>query len=151
VRREYAWILVAAVVSAALVGGYALAGGTSYKPAASPDPCAPRHWPTVSGATQIAEQVALSALGGAACQLGVSREELTLAFASQSRLDAFSKQHGFSKQRIDDAAKAGLLKAIDDGQNSGEFNSLEAFVLRAAAQLAPIDKLIQYVRQALGG
>ena len=87
--RQTAWLVAAAAIALALVGVYALAGGTSYKPDASPDPCAPYRWPNgVSGATAITEQVGLSALAGAACDLGVSREELTLAFADQGRLDA---------------------------------------------------------------
>ena len=44
----------------------------------------------------------------------------------------------------------GLLRAIDDGERSGAINSVEAFVLRLAAQAAPIDKLIEYVREGLG-
>ena len=114
-----AWLLAAAAIAVALVGGYALAGGTDYKPDASPDPCAPYHWPDgVSGATAIAEQVGLSALGGAACDLGVSREELTLAFADQGRLDAFEKKHGFSQSRVDEAARSGLNRAVDEGEQS---------------------------------
>jgi hypothetical protein len=145
-----AWLLAAAAIAIVLAGGYALAGGTDYKPDASPDPCAPYHWPDgVSGATAIAEQVGLSALGGAACDLGVSREELTLAFADQGRLDAFEKKHGFSQSRVDEAARSGLNRAVDEGQQSGAFNSVEAFVLHAAIGLAPIDKLISYVRQYL--
>jgi hypothetical protein len=144
-----AWLLAAAAIAVALVGGYALAGGTDYKPDASPDPCAPYHWPDgVSGAA-IAEQVGLSALGGAACDLGVSREELTLAFADQGRLDAFEKKHGFSQDRVDEAARSGLNRAVDEGEQAGAFNSVEAFVLHAAIGLAPIDKLISYVRQYL--
>ena len=92
---------------------------------------------------------ALSALGGAACDLGVSREELTLAFADQGRLDAFEKKHGFSQDRVDEAARAGLQPAVDEGEQAGAFNSVEAFVLHAAIGLAPIDKLISYVRQYL--
>jgi hypothetical protein len=145
-----AWLLAAAGIAVALVGGYALAGGTDYKPAASPDPCAPSHWPDgVSGTTAITEQVGLSALGGAACDLGVSREELTLAFADQGRLDQFEKKHGISQARIDEAARAGLNRAVDEGEQAGAFNSVEAFVLHAAIGLAPIDKLISYVRQNL--
>ena len=145
-----AWLLAAAAIAVVLAGGYALAGGTDYKPDASPDPCAPYHWPDgVSGATAIAEQVGLSALGGAACDLGVSREELTLAFADQGRLDAFEKKHGFSQGRVDEAARSGLNRAVDEGEQSGAFNSVEAFVLHAAIGLAPIDKLISYVRQYL--
>ena len=142
-------VVVAAVVSAALVAGYAVAGGTDYAPAATRDPCTPRHWPDIRGTTALETQVALSALSGAACTLGVSREELTLAFTDQRRLDQFARKHGFSKARIDDAARAGLQRAIDDGEHSGSINSVEAFLLRAAAAAAPIDRLIAYVRQAL--
>jgi hypothetical protein len=145
-----AWLLAAAAIAIALMGGYALAGGSDYKPDASPDPCAPYRWPDgVSGTTAIAEQVGLSALGGAACDLGVSREELTLAFADQGRLDAFEKKHGFTSDRVDEAARSGLNRAVDEGEQAGAFNSVETFVLHAAIGLAPIDKLISYVRQYL--
>jgi hypothetical protein len=149
VSRGAGWLLAAAVASAALVGAYALAGGADYQPAATPDPCRPRHWPSINGTSQLAAQVTLSALSGAACTLGVSREELTLAFADRGRLDRFARDHGFSKSRIDDAARAGLNRAIDDGQRSGAINSAEALVLRLAAAAAPIDRLIGYVRQGL--
>ena len=148
--RQMAWLSAAAAIALALVGIYAVAGGTDYTPAASPDPCAPYHWPLgVSGATAITEQVGLSALGGAACDLGVSREELTLAFADQGRLDAFEKKHGFTSGRVNQAARAGLNRAVDEGEQAGAFNSVEAFLLHAAIGLAPIDKLISYVRQYL--
>jgi hypothetical protein len=149
VSRGMAAVLIAVVIAAGLVGVYALAGGADYAPAATPDPCTPRHWPDVSGLSEIETQVAVSALGGAACTLGVSREELTLAFTDQSRLNAFARKHGFSKSRIDDAARAGLNRAIDDGEHSGAINGVEAFLLRAAAAATPIDKLIAYVRQSL--
>jgi hypothetical protein len=41
--RQMAWLPAAAAIALALVGVYAVAGGTDYKPAASPDPCAPYH------------------------------------------------------------------------------------------------------------
>jgi len=150
VTRQTAWLVAAAAIALALAGVYALAGGTDYKPDAAPDPCAPYRWPQrVSGATAITEQVGLSALGGGACDLGVSREELTLAFADQGRLDAFEKKHGFSSGRVNEAARAGLNRAVDEGEQAGAFNSVEAFLLHAAIGLAPIDKLISYVRQYL--
>jgi len=149
VSRGLTAVVAAAVIAAVLVGVYALAGGADYAPAATPDPCTPRHWPKTNGLSDIETQVAVSALGGAACTLGVSREELTLAFTDQSRLNAFAKKHGFSKGRIDDAARAGLNRAIDDGEHSGAINGVEAFLLRAAVAAAPIDKLIQYVRGSL--
>ena len=100
--------------------------------------------------TQIAEQVAYSALDGAACKLGTSREELTLAFTSRDRLDEFARSHHLSTSQVDAAARVGLLRAVDDGERSGAFNSVEAFVLRIAARAAPVDRLIEYVRQELG-
>ena len=81
-------LLLAAVAAAVLlVGVYVAAGGTSYRPVAAADPCLPRSWPAVHGTSQIAEQVTYSALDGAACKLGVSGEELTLAFSSRGSVD----------------------------------------------------------------
>lgn len=145
-----AWIAVAALVSALLVVGYAAAGGTDYKPAAGRDPCKPRAWPDVSGMNAVAEQVALSAIEGAACKLGVSGEELALAFTSQQRLDEFAKKRGISQKQIQDAARDGLLRGIDEGEKSGAINGIEAFVLRLAARNTPIDRLIEYVRGSFG-
>ena len=47
------------------------------------DPCKPRPWRNPAGLQQIAQQFTLSALDGAACQLGVSRETLARALATQ--------------------------------------------------------------------
>ena len=105
--RPVTFVAAAAVAAALLVGAYVAAGGTSYRPSASPDPCAPRHWPPVSGATQIAEQMTLSALAGAACTLGVRPEELTIAFANQAGLQQFAREHHISRSRLDDAARPG--------------------------------------------
>jgi len=143
-------LLAAAAASALLVAVYLAVGGRDYKPLPTADPCLSRSWPEVHGATQIAEQVAYSALAGAACKLGTSREELTLAFASRDKLDEFARAHHITTAQIDQAAHDGLTRAIDDGEQSGAINGVEAFVLRLAAQAAPVDKLIEYVRQGLG-
>jgi len=150
VSRSVRWLLVPAIAGVALIGVYALAGGTSYQPAATPDPCQPRSWPDNTGAGDLAQQVTLSALDGAACKLGVSSEELTLAFTSRDRLDRFGSDHGLSHTQIEDAARDGLNRAIDDGERSGTLNTFEAIALRLAVRVTPIDKLIDYVRQSLG-
>ena len=144
-------LLAAVVASALLVVLYVAAGGRDYRPLATADPCLPRSWPDVHGTTQIAEQVAYSALDGAACKLGTSREELTLAFTSRGRLDEFARSNHLSMAQVAAAARVGLLRAVDDGERSGAFNTVEAFVLRIAARAAPVEKLIEYVRQGLGG
>ena len=67
-------IAISAAASLALVGVYLALGGASYAPAAVADPCAPRELRDQGGFAQVAEQIVLSGLDGAACELGVSRE-----------------------------------------------------------------------------
>jgi hypothetical protein len=79
-----------AIVSAiVLVGIYLAAGGSSYAPAQTQDPCKHRPWRNPEGLDQIAEQFSLSALDGAACQLGVSRETLAQALATPEAREQF--------------------------------------------------------------
>ena len=77
--RSIAWATVAAV---ALVVAYLALGGASYAPAKVADPCATRDWREPQGVEEVAEQIALSGLDGAACELDVSREEMVLALAN---------------------------------------------------------------------
>ena len=65
------------------------------------------------------EQVALSALDGAACELGVSREELVLAVRDEDSLDAFAAEHGISREDAERAVTDGLERAIDDAEEAG--------------------------------
>ena len=78
-------VVGAIVVSLALVGVYVAAGGASYTPEKSRNPCEPRPWHANSGGLEgLAEEFTLSALDGAACQLGVTRE-LTAIIAAAAR------------------------------------------------------------------
>ena len=72
-------------VSAVLVLAYLAAGGSDYAPAKTQDPCKPREWRNPEGLQEIAQQFSLSALDGAACKLGVSRETLAQALATKTR------------------------------------------------------------------
>ena len=88
--RSAAVIAAAVAVSAALVLAYAALGGGRYTPTPAADPCAPRAWRSPHGLQQALEQIVLSTADGAACDLGVSREELVLALGSESDLDRFA-------------------------------------------------------------
>jgi hypothetical protein len=145
------WPVAALVATAALVGAYLALGGRDYAPAAVPNPCAPRHWHKVADFSDLENEVALSALDGAACRLHVAQPALALAFTSESRLRAFARRHGLSTLEIAAAARAGLDRAISDGQRSGVINELEGLVLHAAADRVPVDQLIRLVRGVLGG
>ncbi|HYX84762.1 MAG TPA: hypothetical protein VE777_07310 [Gaiellales bacterium] len=139
----------AAVVAAVLLGVFAAAGGLAYTPASPPSPCAPRHWGPVSSLADVENEVALSALAGAACRLHVSREALVLAFVDRARLDAFRTSHGITDARLGDAAKAGLLRAIADAQAAGRLNGIEAYLLRTAAEHVPADRAAELIRRLL--
>jgi hypothetical protein len=139
------------VLAVGAVLGYQIsAGGLDYKPAALANPCRPQPWRDTHGLTDVENRVALSALAGAACTLHVSREDLVLAFASDSRLARFRRAHHLSDQRLGAAAKAGLLRAIDDAQRAGRLNGLEATAIRFAAQQVPASQVTGLVRRLLG-
>ena len=148
-RRSYAWLLVAVVLSAALVGWYVVAGGRDYKPSADPNPCLPRKWAVTNGMSDVLQQITLSALYGAACNLHVNQYDLALAFTSQSRLSQFGNEHNISQAKLSSAVQAGVDKAVTDAQKAGRINALEAFGLQALVSALPTDRIIGYVQQAL--
>ena len=86
-------IALATAAAVTLVVVYLAFGGASYSPAKVADPCVPRAWRNPHGIGEVAEQVVLSAIDGAACKLGVSREAIVLAFANRASLQRFSRQH----------------------------------------------------------
>jgi hypothetical protein len=144
-------VLVAAIVaSAALIGTYLAFGGASYKPVAVADPCKPRPIEKPEGRGEVLQQVALSALDGAACELGVSREELTLALANQSSRERFLREHRVTDQVFEQALRAGLLRAVDDAQRVDAVSGLEASLIRAAIERLPIGVVIDVLQRASG-
>ena len=141
---------VAVLVVALVLGVELAAGGLDYAPAAVADPCQLHPWQDTHGLTDIENRVALSALAGAACDLHVSREDLVLAFASDARLETFRRAHHITDERLSEAARAGLMRAIDDAERAGRLNGLAATALRFAAEHAPADQIIALVRRLLG-
>ena len=145
------WPAAALLTALALVGAYLALGGHDYAPASVPSPCAPRHWHHVSSFGDLENEVALSALDGAACRLHVSQPSLALAFTGTSRLRAFARRHGLSTLEIAAAVRSGVERAISDGQRAGAINEVESLLLREATDHLPVDQLIRLVRGVLGG
>ena len=150
-RGRGLWLLgISIAASLALIGIYIAAGGLDYKPADAADPCAARAWTDPGNLEETVQQFALSATDGAACELGVSREELVAALADeQSRAD-FAEANGLSDTEIEDALRSGLNRAIDDAENADAINPLVATGLRAAVRVLPMDQLIPLVQDASG-
>lgn len=143
------FLVVAAIaVSLALVGAYLAAGGSSYEPAKTQDPCKPRPWRNPEGLAQIAEQFSLSALDGAACQLGVSREALARALATPAARERFTKRYGIDDTELARAVRAGLLRAVDDAERAGALSPLLAGPLRATLRRIPIEQAIELINDA---
>jgi hypothetical protein len=139
---------VAIAASLLLVGTYLAAGGSSYVPAKTQDPCKPRPWRNPEGLQQIAEQFSLSALDGAACQLGVSRETLARALATQASRERFTKRYGIDDAELAKAVRAGLVRAVDDAERAGALSPFLAAPLRAALRRIPLEQAIELVRDA---
>lgn len=145
-----AQVLVAAAIVAAvaLVGTYLAAGGSSYEPAQVRDPCQQRPWSNPRGLGELANQFSNSALDGAACQLGVSREELAQALATPEGRERFSERYGIGDEELARAIRAGLVRAIDDAEEAGALSPLIAGPLRSTVQRIPLDQAIELIDNA---
>jgi hypothetical protein len=146
--RGKALVVGAIVAAMALVGIYLAAGGSSYAPAQTQDPCKHRPWRNPEGLDQIAEQFSLSALDGAACQLGVSRETLAQALASPEARERFSERYGIDDAELAKAIRAGLLRAINDAEDAGALSPLLAAPLRDTVRSIPLDQAIELIQNA---
>ncbi len=143
-------ILVGAAIAASLVlvGVYLAAGGSSYAPVKTQDPCKERQWRDPEDLEQLAEQFSLSALDGAACELGVSRETLARALATPASRERFTQRYGIDDAELARAIRAGLLRAVDDAERAGALSPLLAGPLRATLRQIPIDQAIELIQDA---
>jgi hypothetical protein len=145
-----ALILGSIVVALVLVGAYLAAGGSSYEPKQVQDPCKPRPWSDPQSLGQIANQFTISALDGAACQLGVTRETLALALTTPERREQFEKRYGIDDEKLAKAIRAGLVRAVDDAEEAGALSPLIAVPLRQTLQRIPLDQAIEIINDAQG-
>ena len=130
-------VLVALAAVAAVIVPYVLLGGASYAPAAVADPCATRDWREPGGLEAVLEQVVLSALDGAACDLGVSREDLVLAVRDEESLDAFAEENGISREDAERAVRDGLERAVTDAEEAGALSGFLGALARRAVETVP--------------
>jgi hypothetical protein len=141
--------LVALAVSLGLIGAYLAFGGAVYDTADVADPCEMRD-ASLLAERGVFEGIALSSLDGAACELGVSREELTLALASEEATADFAEAHDIDSDAVNDAVRAGLERAVDDAAAAGRIDGVEETILRTVARNAPVGPAIDAL-QAVSG
>ncbi|MGD9573548.1 MAG: MFS transporter [Thermoleophilia bacterium] len=132
--------LAALVVAGGILVGAALAdGGRDLGRSTLTDPCAQRTGDRGSGFDATLQGIVLDGLAGAACELGVSREDLVLSFGS----DVGTTEIPWDNATIETAVRAGLVRAIDDAEDRGSLPGWVADVLRAGARRAPVEELIE--------
>jgi len=142
-------LIVSAVVAAVVLAGvYLAAGGGAYEPTPVADPCAQREWTSPNGVEEVAQQFFLSALDGAACELGVSRETLAAALATDESRQAFAAEHGVDGTELEAALRAGLVRAIDDAERAGAINAPLASGLREFASRVPVEEALSLYADA---
>jgi hypothetical protein len=146
--RGRALVVVALVLALALTGAYLAAGGLSYTPEKSQDPCKPRPWRNPEGLDEIATQFSLSALDGAACKLGVSRETLARALATDKSREEFARKYGINDAKLSEAIQAGLVRAVDDAEEAGALSPILAAPLRTTVEHIPLDQAIELTKDA---
>lgn len=141
-------VIAAIVVSVALPAVYLAAGGASYAPEKTRDPCVDRPWQNPQGLAEVAQQISLSALDGAACRLGVSREALARALATEEGRERFSERYGIDDEKLAAAIRAALVRAVDDAEEAGALSPLLASPLRGMLEEIPLEQAIQLLRDA---
>jgi hypothetical protein len=143
-------IAVSVGASLLLIVIYLALGGASYAPAKVADPCATRDWRNPQGLEEVGEQIVLSGLDGAACELRVSREEMVLALANSDSRERFAREHGISDQRLEQLVRDGLMRAIDDAVEADAVNPTIANILRGIVRSVPVDELVDLLDRLPG-
>jgi len=147
VRRSALALVVCAAASVTLVGAYSALGDSA--PAVPiVDPCVPREWRATSGVEAAIEQIVLSTADGAACELGVSREELLLALGSGSDLDSFAAENDITRSDAESAIRKGLDGAIGDAEQADAIGAGTARLLRQISENFPIGILLTVLGNA---
>lgn len=143
-----ALIAVAVAAAVLLVAGYAALGDGRSEPARTADPCDPRPFPKPQTNEELAERLTLLALDGAACQLGVTREEVALAVASDRKRARFAETHDLDDDQVESALRAGILRAIEDAERADAIDPTSAAALSTAARYLPLEGIVDSLRDS---
>jgi len=149
VKRAGPYLVALGLVAAVVVPYFALGGG-SFEPTPVADPCEARERFSLDGLGETIERIALNALDGVACELGVSREELVLALRSEEAFTALSVREGIAREQAERAIHEGLVRAVDEADAAGELPGLVAPLVRKAAESVP-PWLVLEALERLGG
>jgi MFS family permease len=122
------------------------AGASEFGRVTIADPCRkdPDPYPG-DGNDAALQRVALSTLNGAACEVGMSREEFIMGLDGKSRFGG----RALTEDDIEPALRSGLRRAIDDAEKRDDLPGSLAMGLGFLVDHAPVSWLID--RLGLGG
>ncbi|MCU0309072.1 MAG: hypothetical protein MUE51_15175 [Thermoleophilia bacterium] len=139
-RRTARIVLALLVAGAALMVGVMIASGArDFGTSLSRPPCTPAPAFPGDGLDATLQRVVLDGLEGAACELGATREELVLSLAPS---DIRPRDIRWDDATIQRAVRSGLVQSIDQAEDRGSLPGPLASVLRAVAERAPVEFLI---------
>ena len=93
------------------------------------------------GLSPAAERIGLNALAGAACELGISRERLSSSIAGEAGPPAASP----TTERNEAFRDRACARRSTRRSEAGRIGAAEAFILRGAIEIAPVDALLDRV------
>ncbi len=152
-RQTIAVLACSAALAASVPVTYVALGGGDYSTASVRNPCAERSWRDPGSFQAVAQQIALSALDGAACHFGVSRETLTIALASSDSRAKFARDHDVDNDELERAVRRGLQRSVDDAEGAGAISGWRVTALRFAAERVPVERmaaLVDVLREIAG-
>jgi hypothetical protein len=114
-------------------------GARDYGRVSLAKPCSAE--PTLAGGgfDATVQRILLSALSDTACELGTTREELVLSFSPRTG----RRYRSWSDSELQHALRTGLVRAVDDAEDRGELNPVEASALRELAEHAPVELILE--------
>ena len=106
------------------------------------DPCtAPPDTYAGGGLDGVVQEIALSTLNGAACELGTTRERLVLSLDPESGYDDVT----WDEETLETALRAGAHRAIDDANDRDAIPGWVAAALGFVVDRAPIGWLVERI------
>ena len=139
-RTAAVGIGVLAVAAVGLVAIEVSQGARTSGEFVAEDPCTadPDPFPG-DGLDGVLQRIALSAINGAACELGTSRERLVLSLDEGSGYDDVA----WDKATVEEALRVGAHRAIDDANDRDSIPGWAAAALGFVVDQAPVDWLVQ--------
>lgn len=127
----------AALVAVVAVLGFQFAfGGGDFVPAAQADPCAEPSLPkTTTDLDQVTQAIVVGGVQDAACDLGITREELLLALPDATARANLARREGTTDAELLAAVKRGMIETTARLDRAGQLPKASALVKDNAADL----------------